>query len=69
MSDDPKKTGSDRQRISLEQEHEIRSWTKSLGVTEEELRKAVKVVGHMAGDVRKYLEGARPTRAPSRPRE
>ena len=57
MSDDPKKTGLDRKLISLEEEHEVRSWTKSLGVTEERLREAVKAVGHSADEVRKYLSG------------
>jgi hypothetical protein len=55
MSDNPKKTGQDRQLISLEQKHEIRSWTESLGVTEEQLRAAVAAVGHSADKVREYL--------------
>ena len=31
MSDDPKKTGQDRKRISLSEPHEVRSWTEALG--------------------------------------
>lgn len=55
MADDPKKTGLDRKLISLEEPHEVRSWTESLGVTEAQLREAVKAVGRSAEAVRKYL--------------
>lgn len=55
MSDDPKKTGHDRKLISLEEPHEVRSWTESLGVTEMELRAAVAAVGNSAERVREYL--------------
>jgi hypothetical protein len=55
MPDDPKKTGSDRKLIALEEKHEVRSWTESLGCTEEQLRQAVKAVGHSADAVRKWL--------------
>lgn len=56
MSDDPKKTGQDRKLIALEQEHEVRDWTKSLGCTEAELRAAVKAVGNSADRVRGFLK-------------
>ena len=55
MSDDPKKTGLDRKLISLDEEHEVRSWTESLGCTPEQLRAAVKAVGNSADAVRAYL--------------
>jgi len=55
MSDDTTKTGHDRKLISLEQEHELRDWTKSLGCTEAELRAAVKAVGNSAEKVREFL--------------
>ena len=45
MTDDPSKTGLDRQVISLDTAHEVRSWTASLKCTEEELRDAVLTVG------------------------
>jgi hypothetical protein len=58
MSDDKNSTGSpDRDRISLSEEYEIRDWTKSLGVTEDELREAVDAVGNSADKVRQYLKG------------
>ncbi|MBE1529815.1 hypothetical protein GGC65_004271 [Sphingopyxis sp. OAS728] len=57
MSDDKKQTGaSDRDRISLSEDYEIRDWTASLGVSEEELREAVDAVGNTADAVRAYLK-------------
>jgi len=56
MADDPSKAGAaDRKRINIHQAHEVRHWTKALGVSEEELRAAVKAVGVMADDVRRHL--------------
>ena len=55
MADDAKKTGLDRKLISLTEEHEVRSWTESLGCTEEELRRAVAAVGDSAVQVRHHL--------------
>jgi hypothetical protein len=56
MSDDLKNRGErDRLRINVHEEHEVRYWTKELNVTREELERAVKAVGVMAADVRKYL--------------
>lgn len=55
MPDNKEMTGSDRQRISLEEDYEVRDWTKSLGCTEQELREAVKAVGNSAEAVRKHL--------------
>ncbi|KQW54149.1 DUF3606 domain-containing protein [Variovorax sp. Root411] len=57
MPDDSSKTGADRKLISLEQQHEIRSWTQSLGCSETQLRDAVKAVGNSAEAVREYLSG------------
>ena len=56
MSDDKSKTGADRKLISLEQAHELRDWTKSLGCTEQQLRDAVKAVGNSAEAGRAYRE-------------
>jgi hypothetical protein len=55
MSDDTKKTGLDRKLISLEEDYEVRDWTKNLGCTPAELREAVKAVGNSAEKVREYL--------------
>lgn len=59
MSDDPKKTRLDRTLISINEEHEVRSWTQSLGCTPAQLREAVKAVGNSAEAVRKHLASKR----------
>jgi hypothetical protein len=61
MSDDLSKRGpSDRNRISLNEEHEVRYWTKELGVSREQLEEAVKSVGNNVDRVREHLgEGSR----------
>lgn len=46
---------ADRDLISLDQDHEVRYWTRALGVSEERLRDAVKRVGHSAAKVRVEL--------------
>jgi len=55
MADDPKKTGLDRKLIALNEPHEVRSWTESLGVSEQQLKAAVAAVGNSAEKVREYL--------------
>jgi len=45
----------DRKKINVNQSHEVTRWAKKLGVTEEELRAAVKKAGPMAEDVQLYL--------------
>jgi hypothetical protein len=56
MADDKTKVGGqDRARINLNEDYEVRDWCKSLGVTEEELRKAVAAVGDRADKVRQHL--------------
>ena len=59
MSDDPKKTGLDRKLISLNEPHEVRSWTDALNCTETMLRDAVRAVGNSADAVRAYLADKR----------
>lgn len=54
--DDKKDTGSpDRDRINLQEDYEVQYWTKALGVTAEQLRKAVESVGSTANAVRRHL--------------
>jgi Protein of unknown function (DUF3606) len=56
MSDDLQNRGAaDRNRINVHEAHELRYWTKALGVTEEQLKAAVAKVGVMAVDVRRHL--------------
>ncbi|MEJ7599764.1 MAG: DUF3606 domain-containing protein [Kofleriaceae bacterium] len=54
-----KRGGGDRSRIALGEEHEVRYWTKELGVSQQELEEAVKIVGNSADKVREHLVGSR----------
>jgi hypothetical protein len=56
MADDLKKTGKqDDERINVEQEHELGYWAEKLGVSREQLRKAVQAAGPMVKDIRRHL--------------
>jgi hypothetical protein len=56
MADDKNKTGKpDRDRINVNEPYELRDWTKKFGVSEGELKAAVKAVGPMVKDVAKKL--------------
>lgn len=56
MSDDKSKAGpADAKRINVNEAYEVRYWTGALGVSEEQLREAVKRAGVMADDVRAEL--------------
>lgn len=55
--DDPNQRNSpDSKLISLGEDHEVRYWTKALGVSEHELRNAVAAVGNSAEKVRQHLK-------------
>ena len=57
MVDDKNQVGAaDRSRISLGEDYEVRDWTASLGLGEQELREAVDAVGNSADAVRGYLK-------------
>jgi hypothetical protein len=59
MADDLKNRGTpDRNRISLDEEHEVRYWTKTLGVSREELERTVRLVGNSVEAVRRALTKA-----------
>jgi hypothetical protein len=56
MSDDTSQRGpQDRSRINMTQAHEVKYWTKTLGVSESELSRAVGAVGSSADKVREFL--------------
>jgi hypothetical protein len=56
MTDDTsKRGGSDRIRINLNEDYEIRYWTKALGVSEERLRELVRQHGNSADRIRRAL--------------
>ena len=57
MSDDKSKPGGqDRKRINMNEDYEVRDWSKRLGVSADQLRAAVKAVGDRADDVEKHLK-------------
>ncbi len=59
MADDLKNRGTpDRDRISLNEDHEVQYWTKTLGVSREELERTVRSVGNSADAVRRALTKA-----------
>jgi hypothetical protein len=52
MSDDKRNPGrADRSRINVNEEYELRDWSKKFGVSKEELVAAVKCVAPMVSDV------------------
>lgn len=56
MSDDLKnRVAQVRSRINVNEAHELSYWTKELGVTDEQLRQAVKAVGASAIEVGNHL--------------
>jgi hypothetical protein len=56
MSDNLKDRGpQDRSRINVNEDWELRYWTKELGVSEDRLRQAVQKAGVSADAVRKEL--------------
>ena len=56
MADDLNNRGQqDRSRINVNEEHEVRYWTETLGVTKAQLEQAVKDVGPTAAAVRDKL--------------
>jgi hypothetical protein len=60
MSDDKTKVGGqDRDRINVNEDYELRDWSKSLNVTPERLKEAVQAVGDRAEKVREYLKSDR----------
>jgi hypothetical protein len=56
MADDLSKRGpQDATRIDVNESHEVRYWTQTLGVTEAQLRLAVAAAGVEVKDIRTYL--------------
>jgi hypothetical protein len=59
--DKSKPGGQDRTRISLNEDYEVRDWSKKFGVSPDELKAAVKAVGSDAKAVEAFLKGAKST--------
>jgi 3-oxoacyl-[acyl-carrier-protein] synthase III len=56
MSDDLKKKGQqDRSKINMHEAHEVKYWTRQLGVDRDKLQATVDKVGNSAAAVRKEL--------------
>lgn len=51
--------GQDRKRINVNQDHELRDWSKKFGVSPDQLKKAVEKVGDRAEAVERELKGDR----------
>jgi hypothetical protein len=49
--------GRDRQRIDVNEDYELRDWSKKFGVTKEQLKEAVKAVGNESDKVEQFLKG------------
>jgi hypothetical protein len=50
-----KKDQRDRSKINMHEAHEVKYWTKELGITKEKLQEVVNKVGNSAAAVRKEL--------------
>ena len=50
-----KKQSPDRSKINLHNDYEVKHWTKALGVSKEDLEKAIEKVGNNPATVRKEL--------------
>ena len=62
MPDNLKSTGGqDRKRINVNEDYELRDWSKKFDVTPEQLKDAVRTVGDRADDVELHLKGSRAT--------
>jgi hypothetical protein len=56
MSDDlNNRHGQDRERINLNEKWEVAYWTRELGVSKEELERAVREAGDRVNAVRQHL--------------
>jgi hypothetical protein len=55
MDDLKNKGAQDRARINVNEEHEVRYWTDTQGISEQRLRELVKEVGPSADAVRAQL--------------
>jgi len=56
MADDKTKIGKpDRDRINVNEDYELRDWSKKLGISPDRLKEIVAKVGPMVSDVEKHL--------------
>ena len=57
-----KRAQPDRSKINMHEAYEVKHWTHALGVSREQLQKAVDKVGNSAAAVRKELATSREAR-------
>jgi hypothetical protein len=58
MPDDLTNRGRpDRDRINVNEDHELRNWAHKFGISTDELKEAVKAVGDRAKAVKEHLAG------------
>lgn len=50
---------NDPEHIDVTQERDVKYWTETFGISEEELKKAVRATGTRVRDIRSYLENLR----------
>ena len=63
MADDKTKRGpADRLRINVNEDYELRSWSKKFNVTPDQLKQAVQTVGDRAAAVERHLKGGERSR-------
>lgn len=58
MSEATKKVVPDRAKITVEDNEQVKYWTRHLGISREQLERIVERVGNSAASVRKELAGA-----------
>ena len=51
----------DRMQIAVDQEQDMRYWSKKFGVTVEQLREAMKGAGPRVVEIERHLKGPRPS--------
>jgi hypothetical protein len=60
MSDDKTQTGgADRKRIDVNEDYELRDWSRKFNVTPDKLKEAVQAVGTSADAVEKHLRSGK----------
>jgi predicted RNA-binding protein YlqC (UPF0109 family) len=57
MSDTTTKVAPDRAKIAMEDDEQVKYWTRHLGVSREDLERVVEKVGNSVASVRKELAG------------
>lgn len=57
VDDKTRSGGQDRERINVNEDYELRDWSKKFGVSPDQLKAAVQAVGTNAAAVEQHLKG------------